>query len=196
MGASFVAAGISDAYFPGLSGPALPGAPRVVPADDPGERVGHQGAIAGAPGERAGLRVAVAGAPAGRADCRAVLAGAPVAEELAAEPVRFWAAPKVARCAQVARAGCPDDSHQAFPYWAGSARALAHWAAADLGRADCRAELMAADPHGPEADWAAPIPDGCSEQTGLRQAGSAVRMADDHCALAVHPVPDERSTAD
>jgi hypothetical protein len=109
------------------------------------------------------------------------------------EPVRSSAAPKVARCAQAARAGCPDDSHQAFPYLVGSVRASAHWAAADLGRADCLAELMADDPHAMETDWAAPTPDGCSEQAGLRQAGSAGRMADDHCAPVGHPVPGERS---
>jgi hypothetical protein len=109
------------------------------------------------------------------------------------EPVRSSAAPKVARCAQAARAGCPDDSHQAFPYLVGSVRASAHWAAADLGRADCLAELMADDPHGPEADWAAPIPDGCSEQTGLRRADSAGLMVDDHYAPVGHPVPGERS---
>jgi hypothetical protein len=62
-----------------------------------------------------------------------------------------------------------------------------------LGQDDCLAELMADDPRGPEADWAAPIPDGCSEQAGSRQADSAVRMADDHCALAVHPVLGEHS---
>jgi hypothetical protein len=62
-----------------------------------------------------------------------------------------------------------------------------------LGRADCLAELMADDPHAMETDWAAPTPDGCSEQAGLRQAGSAGRMADDHCAPVGHPVPGERS---
>jgi hypothetical protein len=65
-----------------------------------------------------------------------------------------------------------------------------------LDQADCLAELMVAGPHGPAADWGAPIPDGCSEWTGLPRADSAVRMADDHCALVVHPVPDERSRAD
>ena len=74
-------------------------------------------------------------------------------------------------------------------------RASAHWAAADLGRDDCLAELMAVDPHGPEADWGAPIPDGCSERTGLRRADWAALMAGDHCAPAVHSVPVERSTS-
>ena len=165
-----------------------------MPEDDPAERVGHQGAIAGAPGERAGPRVAAEGAPAGPADCRAVLAGDPLGEELAAEPVRFSAAPRVARCAQAARADwVPDDSHQAFPYLVGSVRASAHWAAADLGRADCLAELMADDPRGPEADWAAPIPDGCSEQGWQPQADSAGLMAGDRCAPEGHSVPVERS---
>src|SRR5438477_10552412 len=54
---------------------------------------------------------------------------------------------------------------------------------------------MAVDPHGPEADWGAPIPDGCSERTGLRRADSAALMAGDHCAPAVHSVPVERSTS-
>ena len=74
-------------------------------------------------------------------------------------------------------------------------RASAHWAAADLGRADCLAELMGADPRGPEAEWGAPIPDGCSERTGLRRADWAALMAGDHCAPAVHSVPVERSTS-
>ena len=196
MGANFISSGISDAYSR-PSGPALTGAPRVVPADDPAERGGRQDAIAGVLAERAELRVAAAGAPAARVDCPAVLAGDPLAEGLAAERVRFSAAPKAARCAQAARVDwVPDDSHQAFPYWVGSARASAHWVAADLDQDDCLAGLMAADPRGPEADWAAPIPDGCSEQTGLPRADSALRMVDDHCALAVHPVPDERSRAD
>jgi hypothetical protein len=191
MGANFISSGISDAYSLAPFDPALPGAPRVVPEDDPAEPVGHQDAIVDDPAERDEPRVAAAGAPVGRADCQAVLAGDPLEEELAAEPVRFSVAPKVARYAQVARAGCPDDSHQAVPYWAGSARASAHWAAADLGRDDCLAELMAADPREPEADWGAPIPDGCSAQTGLPRADSAVRMVDDRYAPVGHSVPVE-----
>ena len=52
---------------------------------------------------------------------------------------------------------------------------------------------MAVDPHGPEGDWAAPIPDGCSEQTGLSRADSAGLMVGDHYAPVGHPVVGERS---
>jgi hypothetical protein len=194
-GCHFYFSGISDAYSR-PSDPALPGAPHVVPVDDLAERAGHQDAIVDDPAEPAEPRVAAAGVPAARADCRAVLAGDPPAEKLAAEPVRFWAVPKVARCEQVARADwVPDDSYRAFPYLVGFVRASAHWAAADLGLDDCLAEQMAADPRGPEADWGAPIPDGCSERTDMRRTDSAALMAGDHCAPAVHSVPVERSAS-
>lgn len=103
-------------------------------------------------------------------------------EELAGEPVRFWVAPKVAHCAQVARAGCPDDSHQAFRHSAGSAPASAHSAAADLGQDDCLAELMVDDPPEVDADSGAPIPDDCPEQERSLLDDSAGLTVDDRYA--------------
>jgi hypothetical protein len=94
----------------------------------------------------------------------------------------------------VAGAGwVPDDSHQAFRHATGFGLALVRSAAADLGPDDCWAELMEAYPHGPEADWAARIPGGCSEPADLPLDDSAARMADDHCALEGPPALAERS---
>jgi len=177
MGANFICWGISDAYSLAPSDPALPEAPRV--ADDPADRAEPRAEAADAPGERA--------------DCRAAIAGDLLAGELAAEPVRFSVAPRGARCARVVRVGwVPDDLHQACRHLAGSVAAAAHWAGADLGPDDCLAELMVADLHAAGADWAAPIPDGCSEQADSALADSAGPMGDDRYAPAVHPVPGGR----
>jgi hypothetical protein len=163
--------------------------PRVAAEDDPPERVGPLDAIAGDLAERAGPQSALADDPPEQAESQDAIVGDPLAEEFAAEPVRFSVAQKAAGCAQVARAGwVPDDSHQDVRRSIGSVRASAHWRAVDLDPGDYRAELMV-DDHCAPAD----LPVRGERSADSAQDDSAVPMVDDHCGPADHPVRGERS---
>jgi hypothetical protein len=163
--------------------------PRVAAEDDPPERVGPLDAIAGDLAERAGPQSALADDPPEQAESQDAIVGDPLAQEFAAEPVRFSVAQKAAGCAQVARAGwVPDDSHQDVRRSIGSVRASAHWRAVDLDPGDYRAELMV-DDHCAPAD----LPVRGEHSAGSAQDGSAAPTTDDHCAPADHPVLGERS---
>jgi hypothetical protein len=139
-----------------------------------------------------GVAVAAAHGPAAQAVPPDATQGDPLVADSGAVPVQSEAAPKDAGCVLAAPDDLvPDDSHQACPHWADSGPALAHWPEADSDPDDHTVAPRAAGRCLPVTDWAALIPDDCSEWA-WHQDGLAVPM-DAHSAQAEPPVQVDRS---